>query len=71
MSYRASGFSGSSVILLEENLGLNAPPDSVTFPTLSEVAKLGAFYLNSILHLFFSQRFAASLSAALHHAVRC
>ena len=41
LSHRASGISGFSVILLEENVGLNASPDSVTFSTLSEVAKRG------------------------------
>ena len=41
MSHRASGMYGFSVILLEGKVGLNAPLDSVTFSTLSEVAKPG------------------------------
>ena len=72
MSSRACGISGSSMILLEENVGLNAPQDSVMFPKLSEIANPGAILLNSILTFVISQWFAISpFSTALHHSVSC
>ena len=72
MSHRASGICGFSVILLEGKVGLNVPPDSVTFPTLPEVANPGAILFKQYFEFVISQWFTASvLSAALHHAVRC
>ena len=79
MSHRASGMCGFSVILLEEKVGLNAPPDSVAFLTLSEVANPGAVLFKQYFEVcYFSVVYsicyfssATSCSEVLINCVNC
>ena len=65
--------SGSSVILLEGKVGLNVPPDSVTFPTLPEVANPGAilFFYCELKHLMFLLSVLFRLDYEFQVAYKC